>query len=352
MEYIFVHGRNPELSILELFAFFNRKNIKYNLSHFEQHLSIFSIEKLPFIINELGGTIKIGEEIQSIDDLNFNKNKVTYSITAFQSNHEKINNFLKKKFRDERIKFVCKSLNKENREISPTRSLNLDLELVLFKNKIFKIIQVSNPKEYKKRDTSKFSKEPHKITSIRLAKILINLSEAKREILDPFCGTGAILQEALLMSYNVMGVDKDISEAKINLENLGEKHKGKWKLIQADATKISKYIKNAECVVTEPYLGPYLKKLPTKQEAKNVADELRKLYEKLISELSKIVQGKIVIIIPRFKTKNKDTISINFEEIINQCNLKIISPFEKIKNPVLYSSPDSKIERLIYILKK
>ena len=45
----------------------------------------------------------------------------------------------------------------------------------------------------------------------RLAKILINLSEVKDEeiLLDPFCGIGVILEEALLQNINVIGIDKD-----------------------------------------------------------------------------------------------------------------------------------------------
>src|SRR6185503_10002944 len=53
----------------------------------------------------------------------------------------------------------------------------------------------------------------------KLAQIMLNLSAgplrasaeelARLRVLDPFCGTGVILQEALLMGYSVLGTDID-----------------------------------------------------------------------------------------------------------------------------------------------
>ena len=65
---------------------------------------------------------------------------------------------------------------------------------------------------------------------MRLAKILINLTGIKQNqvLLDPFCGTGTLLQEALLRNINVIGIDKEktmINKAERNLKWLKKNYK-------------------------------------------------------------------------------------------------------------------------------
>ena len=55
--------------------------------------------------------------------------------------------------------------------------------------------------------------------------------------------------------------------------------------------------------------------------------------------------GRVVMIVPRFKTKNK-TIDINMKKIAKQTGFKIY------KKPILYKEDWHVIERLIYILTK
>ena len=62
-------------------------------------------------------------------------------------------------------------------------------------------------------------------------------------ILDPFCGTGVVLQEALIMGFNAYGTDlseKMISFSDINLKWLSDtrNHKYDYKLEAGDAIKI------------------------------------------------------------------------------------------------------------------
>ena len=41
-----------------------------------------------------------------------------------------------------------------------------------------------------------------------------SISRAQKEVFDPFCGTGTILQEALLMGYKAKGSDKQVQDAR------------------------------------------------------------------------------------------------------------------------------------------
>lgn len=100
----------------------------------------------------------------------------------------------------------------------------------------------------------------------KLAQMMINLTglsstdPQKLTLLDPFCGTGVILQEALLMGYNGYGTDlseKMIDYSQANLEWLTAKHpfiSGNYRLESADAMK-HRWTPPIDAVVCETYLG-------------------------------------------------------------------------------------------------
>ena len=94
---------------------------------------------------------------------------------------------------------------------------------MIYKKLIAKTIAVSNPLELKERDLGRPAVDYMKSISIRLGKILINLSKTKESqtLIDPFCGSGTILQEAMLNDINVIGLDVDkisVDQTKLNLE--------------------------------------------------------------------------------------------------------------------------------------
>lgn len=112
----------------------------------------------------------------------------------------------------------------------------------------------------------------------KLAQIIINLAGQEIQVgtnknhsllvepvhpinlLDPFCGTGVILQEALLMGYRVIGTDIEprmIESSRTNLEWLNEKFNlptNDYKLEVADATTHN-WDYQLTLIASETYLG-------------------------------------------------------------------------------------------------
>jgi len=200
--------------------------------------------------------------------------------------------------------------------------------------------------------------------SLRLAKILINLSQAKKEktILDPFCGIGTVLMEAMNLQINAIGLDNDesmIEGAKRNLNWFKKKYNNSsnYKLFNAKAESISKFVQKNEidAVASEPYLGPLISFLPPEKKAKETIAELEKLYSAMFAELSKIMKKEsiVAIILPqiiadsnkKFRANEKVFLNYGFKKFYIMCELKE-------HNPYLYRDEESKIERLIYILQK
>lgn len=94
----------------------------------------------------------------------------------------------------------------------------------------------------------------------KLAQIIINLANPPSQgtVLDPFCGTGVILQEALLMGYDVQGTDLEprmIEYTKANLEWLKPRATtlGNYQMVAGDAT--NQQWSDFDCIATETYLG-------------------------------------------------------------------------------------------------
>lgn len=191
----------------------------------------------------------------------------------------------------------------------------------------------------------------------KLAQIMINLSETQKRgiLLDPFCGSGTILSEALVMGYkNIIGSDvskKAIEDSKKNLEWITKNilhSKFNIPLHNLDARKLSAVVKQqtVDGIATEPYLGPPLRGNEPKEKIQKIIGELHELYLDAFGEFKKILKpkGRVVIIIPAFRYK-KEVLSI-----------PIIKDIEKIgfkkENNFLYAREGQKILRDIHVFVK
>ena len=329
-KYLFVLGRDVELSKAELFSIFNEKSI-----YQEDNFLIFDMDSLNINIKNFSGLVKIGKEIL-LEDIVFNEDKI-----KLITNSGKLAAYFKDKCKELGIKYTINAVDSMDIKMS-------DFEILEVDNKYFKIIQVTNTREYKLRDGNRPRFDEKKVISIRLAGILINLSKAEKEVLDPFCGTGTIMQEALLKGLNAYGSDLKVDDAKENLEWLKKNFNfnGKYLLFQDDVKNLSKHIKSAECIVSEPDLGPYWTKYPSKQEAWKALDSLKITYENFLKEASKIVRKRIVFLTPIIKTNDKKEARLDFESLIKKYG------FYAVHKPIKYSLKRSFIIREIWVLER
>jgi len=181
--------------------------------------------------------------------------------------------------------------------------------------------------------------------SPRLSKILINLSGAKPQdlLLDPFCGIGGILQEALIKKMNVHGIDKDkiaTKGAKQNLEWLKSEYniKNQYTIQNIDSRKTPDL--QFAAIATETPLGKVLRKKPNDNEAKNIIQNFEAYMIPILRRLNSVKKpkAKIAITFPTIKSFHA-----NAEKIAEKTGLKIY-----IK-PILESRPDQFISRDIIV---
>jgi tRNA G10 N-methylase Trm11 len=125
----------------------------------------------------------------------------------------------------------------------------------------------------------------------KLAQTMLNLAQVKPEqrVLDPFCGTGVVLQEAALMHTDVYGTD--VSERMVrytrdNLNWLEETYHMKFGAFYetADATTHT-WQQPVDSVVCEVYLGQPMTTIPDKAKLDKIIAECDDITSKFLTNL-------------------------------------------------------------------
>ncbi len=138
----------------------------------------------------------------------------------------------------------------------------------------------------------------------KLARMMLNLTglePTKSSVLDPFCGSGTVLMEALLLGFKkIYGSDisqQAIADTKINLDWLAVASSVHVQQSDADGLKLKEQV---DSIVTEPFLGRPQKGGETSQQLEAIRRELLDLYEKTFSHLITLVkpQGRLVVSFP------------------------------------------------------
>lgn len=371
--YFFILGKNPILSLAEINAVLVHQKINYSPINYSQEVLIIdSLKELDVnsLIKTLGGTIKIGRIMDEVgfdeDEVKFNQvfsaenllknyfprtlRKLHFGISVYNAggNHQHVAQL------ERRIKDFNLTI-KNNLQEKGIRSGFLRIKerflssVSVFKNKLLtegaeivfvstqdnlmfgKTLAVQEFASFSFRDYSRPARDKRSgIMPPKLARIMINLSQIEKDavMLDPFCGSGTILQEAIILGYNnIIGADishKAISDTKKNIDWLFKQYPSfkiqnyNLKIICQDVNIISKQLspQTVDAVVTEPYLGPPLYQKPDIRMMENILSETGSLYLAAFRELRKALKpkGKIVIVFPAF-TDNK---GLRLVEIINE----------------------------------
>jgi tRNA G10 N-methylase Trm11 len=146
----------------------------------------------------------------------------------------------------------------------------------------------------------------------KLAQIILNLANpvVGSGVLDPFCGTGVILQEALLMGFSVYGTDIEermIDYSNHNLEWLAERHdfRGQTMLLETgDATNYD--WQDFDAIACETYLGRPFAALPTPEVLQEVMQDVDTIHKKFLKNVAEQTSPgfRMCIAVPAWRTKS------------------------------------------------
>jgi tRNA G10 N-methylase Trm11 len=193
----------------------------------------------------------------------------------------------------------------------------------------------------------------------KLAQILINLAGAPGKIWDPFCGSGTLVMEGLLMGRDMMGSDikpEHVEGAKKNIEWLIHNYELKiknYELFVHDATYPLKA--NFSAIVFEGDLGiPHTQLIQT-DRIKTIIHYLDDLYIRFFANL-KYMQCKtpIVCALPFFRLKDGQELNLGKTiEAIEEMGFKKTQLVpDNVNNAdrfvLKYSREDQAVGRAIY----
>ncbi len=356
MKTFFILGRNPELSRAEVLEFLKTRNRRHKEILFEENFLIIETnEGEKFNIQEFGGVMWLGEITSEGTNEQLKKHIEQEIIPADKFSYAIFGNqdpqILKNKFKERKKKATIKHGRQQIQFQDGTKHELPNADFYIFYHEHKGVIyfgtasQDYDDRGVKKRDMQKPARRESLAISPRLSKILINVSGAKPQelLLDPFCGIGGILQEALVKKINVYGIDKDKSatiNAIQNLEWLTSEWniKNKYTIKNYDSRKAPDL--QFAAIATETPLGKVLRKKPNDNEAKQIIQNFEAYIIPILKrlKLTKKPKAKIAITFPTIKTLHADA-----EKIANKCGLKIYI------SPILESRPSQFISRDIVV---
>lgn len=345
MKYLAVLGRQPEISIAELEA------------------TNFCID-----ISRLGGTMKMAEEIDA-SPLEFLKNlpegKITLGVSDYSKNASRktaVNEALKLKKILVRHGRSIRVVENKDATLSTATSLHNGLsgknprkvELIKVENEWFRVIGVQDIEAYARRDQARPARDA-KVGMLppKLAQILINLCGPLPKgatILDPFCGTGVVLQEALLMGYKAYGTDISKRMVAYSEKNLNYFNFKDYKIENGDATSFT-WEQPIDAVACEGYLGRPFSKIPTEMELKEQKQECGAILRGFLKNLALQVKSgtPVVIAAPAWLRENGDYSRLDIIDEIEDMGYNVNN---KTREGLLYRREGQVVARDILILRK
>jgi len=382
------------LSLAELTSYFKARKIRFEIQFFSREFFAISFEESfdSSAMADLGGTIKIGEvkakfqtqivkeaflqkskhaqsqiteslaSSDSVDEMAKSAEKIFFGVSVYCAEKTLrplswvIQRFVGSSIKGEladyskKSKFMGFSKDRKFAQLSHVEVLKKNLvenkaEVLLCIGKeetwVATTVAVHNPFEFQKRDIYKPNQRKIFAMPPRIARIMVNLSSCTpgKVLLDPFCGVGTILQEALLARAKVVGVDVNpwcVKAANENLEWLKSEYSlegAEFRVLQGDVSRLAQKIgqETVDCIVTEPDLGPALRQVPTGPYALKIIQKLEPLYFGFVEEAHRVLKrdGRLVLVTPYIITRSGKSVTMPIGEKLENCGFKRVQPLTK-----------------------
>lgn len=358
--YLAILGREPELSIAELEAIFGE------VQKLSDNLAVFESKVVPSI-DMLGGSLKLAVKLDKkpLEYLGELEGKITLAVSDYSKGASKKSANLEamklKKILVRHGKSVRVVLG-DAAMLSTATSLHNGLsgknpkkcELVKVNSDWYRVIGVQDIDNYARRDQGRPARDA-KVGMLppKLAQILINLCGSLKPgavVLDPFCGTGVLLQEALLMGYFAYGTDISDRIVEFSKKNLDYFKFKDYKLEVGDAISFQ-WQQSVDAVACEGYLGKPMSKIPSEMELKEQKQECSSIILGFLKNLAGQIKAKtpVVIAAPAWLRENGNYSRL---EILDQIKDMGYNVDNKTREGLFYYREGQIVARDIIILRK
>lgn len=253
------------------------------------------------------------------------------------------------------------------------------VELIKVENEWYRVIGVQDIDAYAKRDQARPARDARVgMLPPKLAQVLINLCGSLPEgatVLDPFCGTGVVLQEAILMGYRAYGTD--ISERMVDYTRKNLKWLVRDRLRQREqVSKVSPVTTGAneqvenqlfqvvigdatsyhweqpiDAVACEGYLGKPFSRVPNEMELKEQRQECSTIVLGFLKNLAGQIKANtpVVIAAPAWLRPDGSYERMNILDEISDMGYNVSN---NSREGLLYHRDNQVVARDILILRK
>jgi tRNA G10 N-methylase Trm11 len=324
---LLILGRQPAIGLAEAESLFGHESVE--AAH--EHAALLTVPAHDVPFARIGGSIKLGEVLGTIESVDWSKvqqeftslavrraqdlseGKVQLGLSAYGLNvpPSRLNGAgleLKKQLK--KAGYSVRLVPNQEAALSSAQVLHnhlagergLELLLVRSGNTVIvaRTTAVQDITAYAHRDQGRPKRDARVgMLPPKLAQTIVNLATATtppaeaQVVLDPFCGTGVVLQEALLMGYGAYGTDLEprmIDYTRQNLEWLathGPTHE--TPLEAADATEHN-WTHPFSVVACEAYLGRPLSSWPNSDTLRDIIGTCNTIIQKFLVNMGSQLQ--------------------------------------------------------------
>lgn len=391
---VFILGRNPILSLAELDCVLRQKNAVGPVQPLANESALVlsgaaGIDPVE-LIKSLGGTVKIGRLVGVFESLGTlrsavrsstwisdvlrpDRHRVEFGVSVYglpgrERLADELGGWLKRSL--EELNHSARLIKSKDGELSSVVvakngliAKGFDLLAVSIQRQIFLAVTaaVQPFRSLGARDYGRPERDARSgMLPPKLALMMVNLAQAKSDaqLIDPFCGSGTVLQEAWLRGYrNIEGSDTSEKAVADSAKNLAWLNAG-VRVVLRDARQLAKSLKpnSLDAIVTEPDLGPPFE-ARTDRELESRMRHASDLYRSFLRAAATVLKpdGRIVMVWPVFRYKNQAQ-ALTTRAVVPQ-ELHVVWPFSSwvprtARQTLPYERPGQRVGREIVILEK
>lgn len=393
MKYVAIAGRQPLISLAEIQALYDKaaRLVGKKLVFFE--IDEDGEENISPDINRLGGSLKLGRFF----DTDFSKlakflatahpeGKITLGISDFSK--QKKSGLAKQKSMElkrnlARVGRSVRVITSNEPEISSATAHHNQLgekagcfEIFLIDHEIYLSLGTQNITAYTERDQARPARDA-KVGMLppKLAQILINLCGKLPEgarVLDPFCGTGVVLQEAAIMGYVPYGTDLNERMVEYSKKNLSwlfnERNQKRFKILPdlilkkdqileaisvGDATNFT-WEGEIDAVAFEGYLGAPMSKPPVDIKFKTEKAKCREIAIGFLKNITPQIKSgtPVVMALPAWLRENGKYAGLNILDEIQEMGYNFEKFQDLSQSDLLYYREGQIVAREIIVIRK
>ena len=393
MKYVAIAGRQPLISLAEIQALYDKaaRLVGKKLVFFE--INEDGEENISPDVNRLGGSLKLGKFF----DTDFSKlakflatahpeGKITLGISDFSK--QKKSGLAKQKSMElkrnlARMGRSARVITSNEPEISSATAHHNQLgekagcfEIFLIDHEIYLSLGTQNITAYTERDQARPARDA-KVGMLppKLAQILINLCGKLPEgarVLDPFCGTGVVLQEAAIMGYIPYGTDLNERMVEYSKKNLSwlfnERNQKRFKILPdliqkkdqileaisvGDATNFT-WEGEIDAVAFEGYLGAPMSKPPVDIKFKTEKAKCREIAIGFLKNITPQIKSgtPVVMALPAWLRENGKYAGLNILDEIQEMGYNFEKFQDLSQSDLLYYREGQIVAREIIVIRK